>query len=138
MAHCYYCDGSCIGNPGPGGWGWIHLIDEKEVSHGSARSTMTTNNQMELSAIIDALEDFNMFPKGERAEFKSDSSYVILGINEWSDKWIKKGFAKVKNPELWKRLLALVDKSRMTFTWVKGHAGEEHNERVDKLAKGLL
>ena len=103
---------------------------EKEMSEGFS---LTTNNRMELLAVIKGLEAI----KWENAEVHvySDSSYVVKAVNEgWLDKWIRKGFAKVKNPDLWMRFAEQTKKHRVAFHWIKGHAGHPENERCDRLA----
>ena len=134
-----FTDGSCRGNPGPGGWGAILLFGEreKEISGGEA---MTTNNRMELMAAIQALMALT---KPCKVELHTDSQYVQKGISEWMPGWKARGWktaAKqpVKNADLWK----LLDEARLrhdvTWKWVKGHAGHVMNERADQLAnKGL-
>ena len=127
-----YTDGASSGNPGPGGYGVVLKCGghEKEMSEGVS---LTTNNRMELLAVIKGHEAI----KWENAEVQvySDSSYVVKDVNEcWSDKWIRKGFAKVKNPDLWIRFAELKKKHRVAFHWIKGHAGHPENERCDRLA----
>ncbi len=127
-----YTDGASSGNPGPGGFGVVlkcaHL--EKEISGGFAR---TTNNRMELLAVIRGLEAIAW----EKADVNvvSDSSYVVKAINEgWIYGWEKKGYAKVKNPDLWIRFMKVYRKHNVKFYWIKGHAGHPENERCDALA----
>ena len=127
-----FTDGSSKGNPGPGGYGIVFKCGEhyKEVSEGFL---LTTNNRMELLAVITGLEAV----KWDNAEVHvwSDSSYVVNAINKgWLENWKNKGFAKVKNPDLWMRLLPLLQKHRVAFHWIKGHAGHPENERCDALA----
>lgn len=127
-----YTDGASSGNPGPGGYGIVLCCGElrKEISGGYS---MTTNNRMELLAVIKGLEAI----KWDHAEVNvvSDSSYVVKAINEgWLPRWQRKGFAKVKNPDLWMRLIPLLGRHRVTFHWVKGHNGHPMNERCDALA----
>lgn len=137
-----YTDGSAKGNPdGPGGYGSIlHYIDGKGILHErefSAGYVKTTNNRMELMAVIVGLEALT---KPCRVEVISDSKYVTDAFNaHWIDSWVKKGWKRgknedVKNVDLWKRLLAAMQPHQVTFTWVKGHAGHPENERCDKLA----
>jgi ribonuclease HI len=132
-----YTDGACSGNPGPGGYGIILLDDdgrEKELSAGYKR---TTNNRMELLAVIVALETLK-FPC--IVKLYSDSQYIINAINEkWLDNWIARNWKKadkkpVLNQDLWKRLVPLLDMHTVTFIWTKGHAGDPMNERCDELA----
>lgn len=127
-----YTDGASSGNPGPGGYGVVLKCGNlrKEMSGGFAK---TTNNRMELLAVIKGLEAI----KWQRAEVEvfSDSSYVVKAINEgWLKNWEKKGFVKVKNPDLWQRLLPLLKAHNVSFNWIKGHSGHPENERCDALA----
>ena len=136
-----YTDGSARGNPGPGGYGAVlrytapsgkeHVL---ELSRGYER---TTNNRMELMAVIAALEVLN---RPCTVELHSDSQYVVNAFNKhWIEGWIKRGWKTagkkpVKNPDLWKRLLEAKQAHDVTFVWVKGHAGNTFNERCDQLA----
>ncbi len=127
-----YTDGACSGNPGPGGYGIVLKCGNlrKEMSGGFA---LTTNNRMELLAVILGLEQI----KWENAivEVWSDSSYVVKAVTEgWVFGWERKDWKKVKNPDLWRRFLAIYRKHRVTFHWLKGHAGHPENERCDALA----
>lgn len=127
-----YTDGASRGNPGPGGYGVVLKcgVHYKELSAGYA---CTTNNRMELLAVIVGLEAI----KRNCAEVQvySDSSYVVKAVNEgWLQKWLQKGLEKQKNPDLWERFLKIYPKHRVTFFWIKGHAGHPENERCDKLA----
>lgn len=127
-----YTDGASSGNPGPGGYGVVLKCGPhaKEMSGGFS---LTTNNRMELLAVIIGLEAINW--SNAEVHVWSDSSYVVNAINKgWLDAWQKKGFAKVKNPDLWMRLLPLLGKHRVAFHWIKGHAGHPENERCDALA----
>ena len=131
-----YTDGSCLGNPGNGGWAAIIFIGKKKISlKGSKKNT--TNNQMELLAPIKALKKI---PIDEKIEIFTDSKYLKLGITEWVFKWKKNGWKtsnkkKVKNLELWKELDNLVDKYQIKWSWVKAHSGNKNNEEVDLLAR---
>ena len=127
-----YTDGACSGNPGPGGFATILRCGplEKVISAGYAT---TTNNRMELLAVITGLEAI----RWERADVTiwSDSSYVVKAVNEgWLANWERKGWKKVKNPDLWQRFLAVYRLHKVTFHWLKGHAGHPENERCDRLA----
>ena len=127
-----YTDGAASGNPGPGGYGAVLLCGDlrRELSAGLAR---TTNNRMELLAVIAGLEAIRW--DNARVELYSDSTYVVNAINEgWLENWQRKGFKKVKNVDLWLRFLPLYQKHTITFHWVKGHAGNPENERCDRLA----
>jgi ribonuclease HI len=127
-----YTDGASSGNPGPGGYGIIMRSGkyEKEFSEGFRR---TTNNRMELLAVIVALEQIKI----ENADVRvfSDSKYVIDAIQKgWVFGWEKKGYAGKKNPDLWRRFLKVFRKHKVHFVWVKGHASHPENERCDALA----
>lgn len=127
-----FTDGACSGNPGPGGYGVILRCGnyEKELSEGFQE---TTNNQMELLAVIVGLEAI----KWNNADvvIYSDSTYVINSITKgWLDNWVIKGFKGKANPDLWKRYLNVEGKHNIRFEWVKGHNGHPENERCDKLA----
>jgi len=126
-----YCDGSSLGNPGPGGYGGIleYHGRQKEYSGGD---TYTTNNRMELQGVIEGLK---LLKEPCNVEVVSDSSYVVKAINEWLDGWIKKGFKKVKNVDLWQRYLEVSKPHQIHATWIKGHDGHLENERCDKLAR---
>jgi len=131
-----YTDGACSGNPGPGGWGAIlrYAGHEKEMSGGERE---TTNNRMELSAVIFAL---SALKESCRVELYSDSKYVIDALSKgWAVGWRKKGWIKsdkkpALNVDLWEKLLALTEKHEMCYHWVKGHADNPLNERCDRLA----
>lgn len=127
-----YTDGASSGNPGPGGYGIVLKCGGycKEISGGFS---LTTNNRMELLAVIKGLEAINW----DNAEVHvwSDSSYVVKAINEgWLENWRRRGFARVKNPDLWLRLSPLLSRHRVAFHWIRGHAGHPENERCDALA----
>lgn len=129
-----YTDGACSGNPGKGGYGVLMRVAnshyQKTFSQGFRK---TTNNRMELLAVIIALEQM----KSEECEIHiyTDSKYVADAINQkWLFGWAKKGFAKIKNPDLWKRFYPLYQKFRPQFHWIKGHNGHPENELVDQLA----
>jgi ribonuclease HI len=130
-----YTDGACKGNPGPGGWGaWLrHGSHEKEL-FGGERST--TNNRMELTAVIEALASLK---RRCQVIVHTDSQYVQLGITEWLPNWIRRGWKTadrkpVKNADLWQRLQELAAKHDVEWRWVKGHSGIDGNERADELA----
>ena len=127
-----YTDGASSGNPGPGGYGVVLRCGplRKEMSGGFA---CTTNNRMELLAVITGLEAV----KWDNAvvEVYSDSTYVVKAIQEgWLQNWQRKGWKKVKNVDLWTRFLEVYSRHRVTFHWLKGHAGHPENERCDALA----
>lgn len=135
-----FSDGACRGNPGPGGWAYIlrhpATATEKEGSGGQAH---TTNNQMELMAVIAGLEALK---NCSSVEVVTDSSYVAKGSSEWLPGWKKNGWRRregkawkpVKNQELWQRLDELLAAHQVRFTWIRGHAGHAENERCDELA----
>lgn len=131
-----FSDGACSGNPGPGGFGAILRCDghEKEISGGDPH---TTNNRMELLGVITALEALK-YPCEVR--ITTDSKYVVDGITKgWAKGWKKRGWKKsdgkpALNPDLWERLLNLLDVHKAEFVWIKGHAGHAENERCDALA----
>ena len=131
-----YTDGACSGNPGPGGWGAVLVYGkhEKELSGGDSS---TTNNRMELTAVIEALR---LLKEPCEVTLTTDSRYVVDGITKgWARSWKRNGWVKsdkkpAMNPELWDALLTLLDTHRVEFVWVKGHAGHPYNERCDRLA----
>ncbi|WP_397571927.1 ribonuclease HI [Silanimonas sp.] len=131
-----HTDGACLGNPGPGGWAALLRFNgtERELVGGEAQ---TTNNRMELMGAIAALEALK---EPCAVVLHSDSKYVLQGISEWMPGWKRKGWktaggGAVKNQDLWQRLDAAAAQHRMTWQWVKGHAGHADNERVDVLAR---
>lgn len=126
-----YTDGSCLGNPGAGGWAAILVYNqvEKEI-YGSELDT--TNNRMELTA---AIEGLSALRESCEVSLYTDSKYVSDAINKgWLDSWAKKAFYGRKNAELWKQLLGLLQQHKVSFIWVKGHSDNVYNERCDKLA----
>lgn len=127
-----YTDGAASGNPGPGGYGVVMLYKghRKEISGGFK---LTTNNRMELLGVIVALE--HLKKAQSHVLVHSDSKYVVDAFEKkWLEGWIKKDFKKVKNVDLWKRLLLLTKKHHVKFKWVKGHADNVENNRCDELA----
>lgn len=131
-----FTDGSCHGNPGPGGRAYHYIRPDGSTGQGSAHAPMTTNNREELAAAIDLLE--NLEP-GERVHVHADSQYLCKGCTEWIDDWKAKGWKNsskkpVKNKDLWIRLDELLQSRRVTFEHVKAHAGNPGNEHVDELA----
>ncbi len=128
-----YTDGSAFNNPGPGGWAAIMAYGDyrKEFSEGYYK---TTNNRMELMAVIEALRKLK--ENNWLVYIYTDSKYVANAVNKgWVFNWEKKGFQKKKNPDLWQAFLKEYRKHSVTLDWVEGHAGQEENERCDKLAK---
>ena len=127
-----YTDGAASGNPGPGGWGAVLICGQhrKEMSGGYR---LTTNNRMELLAVIEGLEAIKW--ENARVDIWSDSTYVVNAITEgWLDQWIAKNWKKVKNTDLWQRFVPLYRSHNVTMHWLKGHAGHPENERCDRLA----
>lgn len=136
-----YTDGACSGNPGPGGWAYIlkHPESGKVVERWGAERE-TTNNRMELLAVINALEEL---AERCRVELFSDSQYVVNGLRDWLDGWKRNGWKRPKNKpvlnvELWKRLDALRAKHDIRATWVRGHSDHPENERCDELAVAAI
>ena len=131
-----YTDGSCLENPGNGGWAAIIIINkEKNIISGNQKNT--TNNRMELLAPIEAL---NTLEINSEIEIITDSKYVKLGITEWINNWKKNGWKtsnkkEVKNIELWKELDSLVENFNVKWSWVKGHSTDQLNNEVDLIAK---
>lgn len=132
-----YTDGSCKLNPGPGGWGAVLVYNgrEKELCGGEDN---TTNNRMELTAVIKAL---SALKEPCEVSLCSDSKYVIDGLEKgWAESWRAKGWRRADkspalNPDLWEELLTLVSKHKLSYVWVKGHAGHPYNERCDAMAQ---
>ena len=134
-----YTDGACSGNPGVGGWGVVILTNKQEILLNGG-DQLTTNNKMELTAAIKALEYFET--KKDLTNY-TDSKYVKDGIESWIINWKKNGWKTstkkiVKNKELWMQLDNLIDKHSVTWKWVKGHAGFEFNEKADELARKYI
>ncbi len=135
-----YTDGACSGNPGPGGWGAILMYKgaKKEISGGSKE---TTNNIMEITAVIEALKCLKV---ESDVQVYSDSAYTVNAFNQgWIYNWIKKGWKTasgdaVKNKELWQELYNLTQKHKVEFIKVKGHADNEYNNRCDELARNAI
>jgi ribonuclease HI len=135
-----YTDGACSGNPGPGGWGCIlrYGKQEKELS---GREEDTTNNRMEMTAVIEGLEALK---EPCIVELYSDSKYIIDALEKgWAQKWRAQGWMRNRkepalNPDLWERLLELCEKHGVRPHWVRGHAGNEYNNRCDKLAVNAI
>lgn len=135
-----YTDGACSGNPGAGGWGvlmrWKDI--EKELSGAEKK---TTNNRMEMTAVIEALQALK---RPCNITLYTDSKYVMNGINEWLPNWKKNNWrtsnkkTQVKNVDLWQKLDELISKHEIRWVWVKGHNGNEDNERVDELARNAI
>lgn len=131
-----YTDGACSGNPGPGGWAALLRSGarEKIISGGEP---MTTNNRMEMMAVIAGL---GALRRPSRVRLYTDSQYVCRGATEWLAQWKRRGWLgsarkPVANSDLWKTLDQTMEKHRITWHWVRGHAGHEENERVDRIAR---
>jgi ribonuclease HI len=134
-----YTDGACRGNPGPGGWGALLSVGEHEKELSGAE-VLTTNNRMELTAVIRALEALK---RPSEVRIFTDSEYVRRGITEWVKNWKARGWKTadrkpVKNQDLWERLDALAAGHQIEWRWVKGHSGVPGNERVDQLANEAI
>lgn len=130
-----YTDGACSGNPGKGGWACILFYGEhrRELSGGEAE---TTNNRMELTAVIEGLRALK---ESCEVDVYSDSAYVVNAFSEhWIDNWVRHGFQKVKNVDLWHDLIGLTKMHRVHFHKVKGHADDENNNRCDQLARAEI
>jgi len=134
-----FTDGACSGNPGPGGWGALLKfgIHEKEISGGASQ---TTNNRMELTAALRALQALS---RPCQVEFFTDSEYLRNGITEWISNWKRRGWKTagkkpVKNQDLWKELDLAIQTHQINWHWVRGHAGHLENERVDQLARAAI
>jgi ribonuclease HI len=134
-----FCDGACSGNPGPGGFGCILRSGgrEKELSGAELH---TTNNRMELLGAITALESLK---RPCEVVLTTDSQYLVKGMTEWIQGWIRKGWKNSKkedvlNRDLWERLLALTAVHRVQWRWIRGHNGHVENERCDELARGAI
>jgi len=135
-----YTDGACSGNPGKGGWGVVILENNKDEIFLNGGDNNTTNNRMELTAAIEALKHYQ---NREDITLITDSKYVKDGIQSWIQNWKKNGWktaAKkpVKNKELWVELDDLITKHNINWEWVKGHAGNKHNEKADYLARRYI
>ena len=134
-----FTDGACSGNPGPGGWGLIlrHPATGREIERSGAERE-TTNNRMELMAVIEGL---SLLTKSSVVELYSDSEYVLKGLGEWLASWKRRGWKTadkkpVKNVELWQRLDDLAQRHEVRMHWIRGHMGHPENERADRLAVG--
>ena len=134
-----YTDGACTGNPGPGGWGALIIFGrhKKELSGGEHQ---TTNNRMELTAAVKAL---NALKKPCQVDFYTDSEYLRKGITQWIQQWKARGWRKsnkkpVKNQDLWKALDEAIQPHQIKWHWVRGHTGQWGNERVDQIARAAI
>lgn len=134
-----YTDGACSGNPGPGGWGALLRLGDKEKEL-SGFEPATTNNRMELMAVIEALKALK---RPVTARVYTDSQYVQKGISEWIHGWKQRGWKTadrqpIKNADLWRTLDELARQHRIEWHWVRGHVGHVENERVDALARAAI
>jgi ribonuclease HI len=134
-----YCDGACLGNPGPGGYAALLMLAHDPTTERvvSGYESQTTNNRMELKA---ALEGLKALKKKCQVTVFSDSQYVVKGMNEWIKNWQKTGFKnaqkkEIANAHLWQELLEASKAHSVTWRWVRGHSGNELNERVDEIAR---
>ena len=134
-----FCDGACAGNPGPGGWACI--VEQGTIRHEySGGRARTTNNQMELQALIEGLQ---VVPAGTRVRIVTDSEYLAKGVTQWLNGWIKNGWKTaskqpVKNREQWQQLHDLLQGRPHQVEWVRGHSGHPENERCDELARAEI
>ncbi|MCQ2412887.1 MAG: ribonuclease HI [Sphaerochaetaceae bacterium] len=134
-----FTDGGCSGNPGPGGWAYVTLADGKMLSYSSGGDPQTTNNKMELTAVIHAIEDASLLGV-DSIVLSTDSQYVKNGITAWIHSWKRNGWKTaskdpVKNRELWEVLDKLNSENNIRWNWVKGHAGIKYNEMCDSLVR---
>jgi ribonuclease HI len=135
-----YSDGACEGNPGPGGYAAIIDTDDAPRREVVGAEPDTTNNRMEMLAVIRALESL---AERSRVRVMTDSQYVVRGMTEWIHSWKRKGWKTaskqpVKNRDLWEKLDALAGKHQVTWEWIRGHSGHPENEEVDALAKEAI
>ena len=126
-----FSDGSCLGNPGAGGWAYILQYGDA-IKKASGAEAMTTNNQMELTAAIMGL---SALKQPCRVELFTDSEYIVKAINSWLAKWVVTDFKGKKNADLWRRYLAAAAPHEIKASWVKGHAGHPQNEECDAMAR---
>jgi ribonuclease HI len=137
-----YTDGACSGNPGPGGWAWAVAPDG--VPFGAGGETATTNQRMELTAVLEALRALGVGSEAGAIEIVSDSTYVVNCFRDkWWVKWERNGWNNSKrqavaNADIWRPLVELVSAGDVTFRWVKGHSGERMNDLVDQLAVAAI
>jgi ribonuclease HI len=139
-----YTDGGCSGNPGPGAWAYI-LLEAKGETQNAGFVPATTNNRMELQAVIEALQAVGRRPESSSPEIElfTDSQYVKNGISDWIRKWVQNGWKTrskqpVKNQDLWRRLLELSSKLSIQWRWLQGHAGDRYNEACDGLVQEAI
>ena len=139
-----FTDGGCLGNPGPGAWAFVYSSSALSLE-GSGYEAQTTNNRMELTAVIRALRELSVHPEAQEASVSvtTDSQYVQKGITDWIHSWIKKGWKTsdkkpVKNVDLWQTLWDLSRSRNIRWNWVAGHAGNELNEKCHTLVEAEL
>tara|TARA_B100000989_G_scaffold221422_1_gene169124 strand:+ start:105 stop:539 length:435 start_codon:yes stop_codon:yes gene_type:complete len=131
-----FTDGACLGNPGHGGWAFLFFIDGKKIILSGGEKN-TTNNRMELTAIINCIQNV---PTNYSININTDSKYVINGASSWLKKWRLNEWTgssnkKIKNIDLWKKLDLLLDSTDVKWNWIRGHSGNKFNEEVDRLAR---
>ena len=136
-----YTDGSSLGNPGPGGWGVVILEGDETIKELGGYNKDTTNNRMEIMAVIEAVKYITKHHKKDKITIYADSNYVLLGITSWIFNWEKNGWRtagkkQVLNQDLWQELIALIRNYNNKINWqkVKGHSGHVHNDRADEIA----
>jgi ribonuclease HI len=139
-----YTDGGCSGNPGPGAWAYILLEPEGET-HDARFVPGTTNNRMELQAVIESLQAVRKRPDSASAQIEvfTDSRYVKNGISDWIHNWIRNGWKTrskqpVKNQDLWRQLMSLSSTMNIRWRWLQGHAGDRYNESCDRLVQEAI
>jgi ribonuclease HI len=142
-----FTDGGCSGNPGPGGWGYIVIMHtfqgENVITQNMGAEKETTNNRMEMTAVIEALRALKQMDVPRRVSVYTDSQYVQKGMSEWIHTWKKNSWRTsdkkpVKNQELWMALDSLASEFTVAWEWVKGHAGNEFNERCDRMTQEAI
>lgn len=133
-----YTDGACAPNPGPGGWAAL-LRSGKHEKTLTGHAAETTNNRMELTAAVEALKALN---RPCRVDLYTDSEYLQRGITEWLPSWRRRGWKRkggaLANADLWQALVAALSQHTVTWHWVRGHAGDPHNDKVDRLANAAI
>lgn len=139
MTHVLYTDGSCLGNPGRGGWAFCCVRGSSEYTHGG-NDALTTNNKMELTAVIQGLKYLESIQATGMIEIYTDSQYVKNGSTVWMENWKKRDWKQVKNVELWKELDVLISKFKIKWNWVKAHTNKMdkhsmYNDLVDQRAR---
>ena len=138
--YCIWTDGACRGNPGHGGWAYIIRADDGTEDVCYDYDPSTTNNRMELTAVLEALRSI---PEGSSAQLFSDSQYVVKGMSQWVAGWQKRNWRKadgkpVLNDDIWKRLVEIASSRKIQWSWVEAHAGQVENERCDALANRAI